>query len=140
MPMPETCCDRPSGTVSVGMEEAEQRADEEHDEQRRPEVDAEPHRHPPGHGAGGEDALDAEVEDAGALADQRAEHAEDQRRADADRRRPEIRREQDVEEVHGSGPVRRLRRRVRSSAARKRVKKPPTRTQRSDSATTRSAM
>ena len=84
------------------MEEAEQRTDEQHDEQRRPEVDPEPHRHPPGHGAGGEDALDAEIEDAGPLADQRAEDAEDQRRADPDRRRPEIRREQDVEEVHAA--------------------------------------
>ena len=102
MPMPETCCDSPSGTVRVAWRRPNTAPTRSTTSSAGQRSEAEPDRHPPGHGAGGEDALDAEVEDAGALADQRAQHAEDQRRADPDRRRPEIRREQDVEEIHGA--------------------------------------
>ena len=97
MPMPVTCCDRPSGTVSSACSSPKAAPVSAATSDAGPQARAEIDRQPAGHGAGGEDALDAEVEHARALADQRAEHAEDQRRRDAERRRPEARREQDVE-------------------------------------------
>ena len=54
---------------------------------------------PADHGAQRHDPLDAEVEHAGALAQQLAQRGEDQRRGDPQRRRPEAGLEQDVEGV-----------------------------------------
>jgi hypothetical protein len=89
-----------------GMEEPEQSAGERRHHNAAPQRQAEPHRHPAGHGAGGKNPFNAEIEHAGALADERAQHAEDQRRGDADRRGPEAHREQDLKDVHGLDPAR----------------------------------
>ena len=50
--------------------------------------------------AGRHDALDTEVEHAGALADQLAHGGEDQRRGDADRGGPETGRDENIKDVH----------------------------------------
>ena len=81
-----------------GEKQPEQRAHEGGDQhpgpQIRPGIDGEP----AGHGADRHDAFDAEVEHAGFFAEQRAQHAEDQRRGDPHRRRPERHRQQDIED------------------------------------------
>ena len=103
----------------------DERRDENAAPQVQPEIDGEPARH----GAGREDAFDAEIEHARPLADERAEHAEHKRRRDADGRCPKARRQQDVENgLH------------HASLTRKRTNSPLTSTQRSASATIRSAM
>ena len=106
------------------------RAGQRRDQHAGPQVRAEIDAHPARHRAGGEDALDAEVEHARALAQQRAEHAEHVGRRDADRGGPEARGEQDVEHA-----VHRHRSRMW-----KRTNRPLTSTHRSASATIRSAM
>ena len=81
------------------------RAGERRDQHAGPQIGAEIDAHPSGHRAGREDALDAEIEHARALAQQCAEHAEHVRRRNADRGGPEARGEQDVEHaVHLSAP------------------------------------
>jgi hypothetical protein len=82
-----------------GMQQAEGGADPGREDHAGPQVAALIHPHPAGHGAGGEDALDAEVQHPGALADQLAQRAEDQWRGDPQRRRPEAGGQQDVEHL-----------------------------------------
>ena len=65
-----------------------------------PEIAAGIDGEPAGEGAGRHDALDAEIEHAGALADQFAHGGEDQRRGDADRGDPEGGGEEDFERFH----------------------------------------
>ena len=109
-PSPETCCDKPSGTVRTRVQQAERRAgergDAHADPQRRALVDGEP----AGEGADDHDPLDAEVQHARALAEQHAERAEDERRGDAQHRDPEGHARDDVDDVGGhviraSGPA-----------------------------------
>ena len=88
MPMPVTCCDRPSGTVSSAMQQPEGGAGQRRHQHADPQIAARIDGEPAGEGAGRHDALDAEIEHAGALADQLAEGGEDQRRGDADAPRP----------------------------------------------------
>jgi hypothetical protein len=63
-------------------------------------------REPAGECAGHHDALDAEVEHAGTLAQQHAERAEHQRRRDAQHRHPEGHTEQQVERLGHPVPQR----------------------------------
>ena len=95
-----------------------------------PQSASEIHGQPPRHGAGREDPLDAEIEDARALAEERAQDPEHERGRDANGRSPETRREEDVDDAVHSYLQR----------IRYRVKRPLTSTHRSASATMRSAM
>ena len=72
-----------------GVQQAEGRAGQGGDEHARPQIAALIDGEPAGEGADRHDALDAEIEHAGALAEQLAQRGEDQRRGDAQRRRPE---------------------------------------------------
>ena len=89
MPSPDTCCDSASGTVRSACSRPNaapvSAATAHAGPQRRARVD----REPAGEGARDHDPLDAEVQHAGALAQQHAERAEDQRRGDAQHRDPE---------------------------------------------------
>ena len=83
-----------------GVEQAEHGAGKGRDQNAGPEVAAGIDGEPAGEGACRHDALDAEIEHAGALADQLAHGGEDQRRGDADRSDPEGGGEEDFEGVH----------------------------------------
>ncbi len=80
------------------VQEAEGHAGEKGDGDPAPERKAGVDGEPAGEGADDHDALDAEVEHAGALADELAHGREDQRRGDADDGGPEADRGEDVED------------------------------------------
>jgi hypothetical protein len=87
--------------------EAEGRADDGRDGDAGPKTAARVDREPTRHGAGGEDALDAEVQDARPLADEGAQHAEHQGRGDADRGGPERGGQEDVADtIHQANRIR----------------------------------
>ncbi|GAA4167720.1 hypothetical protein GCM10023069_22320 [Shinella granuli] len=69
-PMPTTCCDRPSGTVSVACSRPNNAHRQGRPAHAGPQVAAAIDGEPAGEGADGHDALDAEIEHAGPLADQ----------------------------------------------------------------------
>ena len=73
MPMPVTCCDSPSGTVEPAVQQPEGGAGQRRDQHAEPEIAARIDREPAGERAGRHDALDAQVEHAGPLADQLAQ-------------------------------------------------------------------
>ena len=79
------------------VQQAEHGAGKGRDQHAGPQIAAGIDGEPAGEGAGRHDALDAEIEHAGALADQLAHGGEDQRRGDADRGDPEGGGEEDVE-------------------------------------------
>ena len=112
MPRPTTCWERPRGTREDAVQQAEGHAGEEGDRDAAPERQAGVDGEPAGEGADDHDALDAEVEDAGPLADELAHGGEDQRRGDAQDGGPEAGGGEDVEVLHGSGRARRVVRRT----------------------------
>ncbi len=95
--MPVTCCERPSGTVRNPCSRPKAAPGQGRDRDAGPEIAPRIDGDPAGEGAGDHDALDAEVEHAGALADQLAEGGEDQRRGDAHGGDPEAGGEQDLQ-------------------------------------------
>ena len=120
-----------------GVDQSEEGAGHRRDQNAAPQACAEPDRHPAGHGTGGEDAFDAEVEDTGAFANKRSDDAEDQRGRDAERGRPEVGGDENVEDLGHSAasgfawlPTKRIL---------KRRNRPETRTHNSAMATIRSA-
>ena len=115
MPRPTTCCERPSGTVRMPCSRPKAMPVRSATATPPQSGSAEPDGEPAGEGADHHDALDAEVEHAGPLADQLAHGREDQRRGDAQHRRPEARRDEDVED--STAQPRRMRKRVSFSAA-----------------------
>ena len=82
------------------MEQAKRHADQCCNQHTCPQVSAQIDGEPAGEGSSGHDAFNAEVEHAGALADQFAHGGEDQRRGDADGGDPEGGGEQDFESFH----------------------------------------
>ena len=108
MPMPETCWLTPKTTASSAITSPAERADGDRREQAQPQIAGEIGGGEADHGAEQHDALDAEIEHAGALVDQLAEGGEQQRRRDADDRREEA----DLQDLgeglkHGAPPCRR---------------------------------
>src|SRR3546814_4996666 len=81
-----------------------------------PEVAALVDPQPGGEGAQRHDALDAEVQHAGALADELAEGAEDERRRHAHQGAPEAQRDEDLDEFHGGRSPQRQRGRKRTNS------------------------
>jgi len=79
------------------VQQAERRARERGHQHPGPQRAARVDGQPAGERTRDHDALDAEVQHAGALAQQNAERAEDERRRDAQHRRPEV----DVREDRG---------------------------------------
>ena len=83
------------------MKQAEHGAGGGGEKEPQPQVAALEDRDPGDEGAKAHDALDAEVDNAGALADKGAERPEDQRRGDAQDGGPQAGRQQNIEDfVH----------------------------------------
>jgi len=80
---------KPERHREQGVKQAEHGAGGGGEKEPQPQVAALEDRDPGDEGAKAHDALDAEVDNAGALADQVAEGAEDQRRGDAQGGGPE---------------------------------------------------
>ena len=105
MPMPETCWLTPKTTVSSAMTRPASAPTAIAATQPEPQTAGEIGGGEADHGAEQHDALDAEIEHAGALVDELAEGGEEQRRRDADDRREEA----DLEDLgdglkHGAPP------------------------------------
>ena len=86
------------------MQQAEQGAGRRRHQHRGPEIAALVDPEPGDQGALGHDALDAEVEHAGALADEFAEGAEDERRRHAHQRGPEAEGNENFQDIHRRAP------------------------------------
>ena len=76
------------GHCQTGMQQAQDRAGQGRHQETRHQVGSGKDSEPAHHGAHRHDPLDPEVQDTGPLAQQRAEHAKDQRRGNAQDRRP----------------------------------------------------